>query len=280
MAGKLNVASTANKIKGGKMIRFDDKLMKEIQRTVKNFNSKQKYNKYKTRGKGMLPTRLSASTIKDKYSDKSRKELLKQLKLYQSFGERDALDITNTVSRISKWEFNYFKSNLAKTKKFYDDEIADLERIIGDKPEYYLKQHNRLQTLIVQRKELDKDISTLTEDQIKGFRAYFNYAERSDIIKKQGFRLYLNQLERTMNLLGYDKSDIEELFKKFDSLTENEFTEMVRREDVIDDIYRMIYSPKGRGKYELLADEKDARIAVESIIKQADSLVAKYKTSD
>lgn len=260
-------------------IKYDKNLNARIRRTVKNFNAKVRYNKTKTRGKGMLPRTISTQALKDKYSDKSLAELEKQLKLYQSFGQRNALDRSDT-SRLSKWEENYFKANLQKTKDFYENEIADLKRIIGDKPEYYLKQHNRLETLIDQRADLERDFNTLTEDQIKGMRGYFNYAERSEIIKEQGFRLYLAQLERTMRALNeYSDKEIETLLNKFNVLSENEFTEMVRLEDTIDDIYRQVYSPKGRGKYELMNDKTKAKEAVERVINEADALIVKYHKS-
>ena len=258
-------------------IRFDDKLNKRIARAVKNFNSKVRYNKYKTRGKGMLPRIIRTSEIKAKYSDKSRAELEKQLKLYESFGKRESLN--KTANRLSKWERNYFETNLEKTKKFYDDEINDLKRIIGDKPEYHLRHHNRLETLTRQREELNRDLATLSEDQIKGFRGYFNYAERSEMTKRKGFRLYLEQVTRTMELLGYSKQDIEALVSKFDVLSENEFTEMLRNEDMIDSMYDIIDSPKGRGQYELMTDEIRAENMIADVIHHADELVSKYKTS-
>lgn len=261
------------------MVQYTDDLKKRMNKIVRAYNAKVRYNKTKTRGKGMLPRTIRLSNLMDKYSDKSKAELEKQLQLYQSFGERSSLNKANTESRISQWELNFFKSNIEKTKKFYDEEIDDLKRIIGGKPEYYLKQHNRLETLEGQRKELDKNLETLTEDQIKGIRGYINYAERSDIIKRQGFRLYLAQLDRAMSELGYKKKEREALLSKFDVLTENEFTEMVRLEDVIDDVYRLVYSPKGRGKYELLQDTKEATKAVERVINEADALIEKYHKS-
>lgn len=259
-------------------IKYDDKLNQEIKRTVRNFNAKVRYNKTKTKGKGMLPRTISTQELKDKYSDKSLSELKKQLKLYQSFGSRNALNLTDG-NRLSKWERNYFEKNRAKTKKFYQNEIADLERIIGDKPEYHMRLHNRLQTLKSQLKALDKDLGTLSEDQIKGFRGYYNYAERSEIVKRKGFRLYLSQLSRTMDEIGYSKEEIEGLLSKFDVLSENEFTEMVRNEDLIDAVYDLIDSPKKRGQYELMTDEKRAKRMVKDIFSQADDLVAKYKTT-
>ena len=100
-------------------MKYTENDINRIRRTFKNFNKKVRYNKTKTRGRGMLPQRVSASVFMDKYSDKSRKEMEKQLKLYQSFGSKDALDLVGN-NRISKWEERYFVNNLIKTKKFYD----------------------------------------------------------------------------------------------------------------------------------------------------------------
>ena len=66
-------------------IRYDDDLKRRIRRIVSNVNRKNKYNKYKTRGKGMLLENISARELMDKYSDKSRKDLERQLKLYQEY---------------------------------------------------------------------------------------------------------------------------------------------------------------------------------------------------
>lgn len=261
------------------MIKFDDELNKKLVRSVKAFNSKVRYNKTKTRGKGMLPYTLSVKKIKDKYSDKSRAELEKQLKLYQSFGSRESLERASENSRISKWELNYFRENFDKTLDFYNQEISDLRRIIGDKPEYYLKQHSRLQTLEDKREFLNQDLESLSEDNIKIMRSVFNYAERSELVKRQGFRLYLSQLERLLKNRKVPKQQREALLNKFNVLTENEFTEMVRNEDSIDAIYTMIYSPKGRGKYELVGDDKDADEAIKKLYENVDDIIAKYKSS-
>lgn len=259
-------------------MKFDKKLNDEINRTFRNFNRKQRYNTSKTRGKGDLPIKIDVKEWKAKYSDKSRKEIERQLKIYQSFGERDALDKVGSNNRLSKWEASFFQQNLEKTQQFYDKEIADLKRIIGNKPQYHLRLHSRLQELISERKDLNKDFSAIPDVELDSIRGIFNYAERSELTKAKGFRTYLNQLDRTMDALGYSKSQRDVLFEKFNQLSENEFTEMVRREDLINAVYYLINSPKGRGKYELMADEEHAREIIESIEDQADFLVNKYKT--
>ena len=258
------------------MVRFNNEINSEIRRTVRNFNSKVQRNKTKTRGKGMLPRKISVKEIKEKYSDKSKTELMKQLKLYQSFGKRDALDIADG-SRLSKWEKNFFEANLAKTEEFYKNEIADLERIIDNKPQYHIGLNERLTNLQRQQEQLSKNLSSLSEDEIKAMRGVFNYAERSDLVKEKAFRHYLNQLERTMDNLGYSKQEINTLLNKFNVLSENEFTELIRNEDVLDSVYDLIDSPKSRGKFELMTDEERARAIVTDIENRVDELVIKYK---
>ena len=256
--------------------------MVNLSQGVTNFNAKQRYNKSKTRNRGMLPRKLSVKTIKAKYADKPKEELERQLELYKEFGKRDALDLAfpETGSRLSKWEANYFKANREKTKQFYDEEIADLQNIIGGKSELYQRQHQRLVNLSRQREKLDKDLSTLSENEIKSMRTVYEYAERSELSKQQGFHTYLSQLERTMDNLGYSKSEINGLINKFNVLSENEFYEMMLNEDLIDAVYDLIDSPKGRGKYELMTDENRARAIVTEIQNRVDSLIAKYKVSD
>lgn len=260
-------------------IRFDPNLNNEIRKTVRNFNAKVTYNKHKTRGKGMLPEKISIKDIKEKYSDKTRKELLKQLKLYQSFSNRDALQ-RGKDSRLSKWEKEYFKSNLEKTKEFYDKEIEDLNRIVGDKPEYYLKQHHRLNDLKTKRDYLVNNLNQLSEGDINKLRNAYNYAERSEIIKQKGFRLYLDQVDRLLTLRNVPKKDRDALLNKFNVLSENQFTEMVRKEDLIDRMYDLVHSPEGRGTYELTVDDAEADALIQDLWNNADDLIAKYLTNE
>lgn len=256
--------------------------MDDISKQFKNFNAKRKYNKTKTRNKGMLPQKFSVKEFRLRYSDKPASEIKRQLSLYKQFGKRDALDLAfpDTDSRLSKWEANLFKANRQKTVKFYDEEIADLEKLIGDKPYIYQRQNERLLNLKRQRAKLDQDLASMSENEIKSLRNIYAYAERSDLVKQRGFRLYLSQLERTMGNLGYSKQDINSLLNKFNTLTENEFTELVTNEDLIDTVYDLIDSPKKRGKYELMTDEERARAIVEEIKGRADSLISKYKKSN
>lgn len=261
------------------MVKFDDNLNKRLAKGFKNFNSKVRYNKYKTRGKGMLPQIKSLKTFKEAYSDKSRAEVEKQLKLLEAFGSRKSMEKASENSRISKWELDYFKANRAKTEGFYKEEISDLQRIVGNKPEYFMKQHNRLQTLEDKLEFLNRDFESLNEDEIKIMRNVFGYAERSEMSKRRGFKTYLNQVDRLLTLRRVPKSKREELLNKFNVLSENEFTEMTRNESLIDRMYELIHSPEARGEYELTVDEAEADELIQQLWSTVDDIIAKYKTS-
>lgn len=265
---------------GGKMaVRFDSEMNNEINKVFQNYNAKIRYYKTRTKGKGMLPQKISIREFKKKYSDKTRKEVLRQLDIYRTLSIK-SLKKHGEESRLSQWEYNYFVRNRAKTLSFYDKEIADFKRIIGNKPEYHLRLIARYANLMSKREFLSKDLSSLSEQEIKSMRRIYSYAERSELVKQQGFRLYLRQITRTMELLGYTKKDIDSLLNTFNQLSENEFTEMVRNEDIIDVIYDIVDSPKGRGQYQLMAEENRTREVIETIRKQAATLVAKYKVTD
>ena len=261
------------------MAKFDEDLNQRLVRGFKNFNAKVRYNKTKTRGRGMLPQTQSLREFKLKYSDKPKAEIEKQLKLLESFGSRDSLSKVSDKSRISNWELNVFKANYNKTLKFYDEEIADLERIVGDKPEYFMKQHNRLQNLQDKRKFLQRDPKSLSEVEIKIMRGIYNYAERSELTKRRGFKTYLNQLDRLLTLRNVPKSQRDAFINKFNVLTENEFTEMTRNEDLIDRVYELVYSPKERGEYELTVDDANADAIIQELFNNVDTIIANYKTS-
>ena len=254
--------------------------MADVNKIRRNFNKKYQYSKNKARGNVLMPKKFSAKEFNLKYSDKPKSEINRQLNIYKQFGKRDALALAfpKTDSRMSKWEANYFKANRNKTVEFYDKEISDLERIIGGKVETHLRQNERLLNLQRKREKLDQDLSSLSDDEIKSLRSVYNYAERSDLTKARGFRLYLSQLERTMDNLGYSKPEIDAFLSKFNVLSDNEFTEMVRNEDLIDTVYDIIDSPKGRGKYQLMMEEKRAKKIVQRIMREADDLIEKYHT--
>lgn len=260
-------------------VRFDSEMNNEINKVIQNYNAKVRYYKTRNKGMGMLPQKISIREFKRKYSDKTRKEVLRQLAIYQTLSKK-SLEKHGEESRLSQWEYNYFVQNKAKTLSFYNKEIADFKRVIGDKPEYHLRLNARYANLITKKEFLNKDLSSLSEQEIKSMRRIYSYAERSELVKQQGFRLYLSQVTRAMELLGYSKKEIDSLLNTFNQLSENEFTEMVRNEDIIDAIYDIVDSPKGRGQYQLMAEEGRARDIIESIRNQAATLVAKYKVID
>lgn len=262
-------------------IRFDDELNRELYRVVKNFNEKRARD-FKKRGRGMLPEKVYVKQIKKQFSDKPRSALIKEIRLLESYnkGRKESLKLASPNSPISKWELNYFKGNLNQTKKFYDQEINELERIIGEQPEYFIRHHERLNTLKAQRNTLNLDLSSLSEQNVKSIRRYIEKSKRSEITKRESMNLFLTQLQRAMEQTGYTKKEIKALYEKFYTLTPNEFMEMYNEEDIIEQIYLTIDSPEGKGSYELMVASDMAKKRIESLIERSDALIAKAKDHD
>lgn len=259
-------------------IRFDDELNREIRRVAQNFNKK-RLRDIKKKNRAMVPEKVSVKKLKERFSDKSRSQLRKELNLLKSYteGRQNSLKFASNEGLVSNWEYNYIKSNLGVTKRWYDNEIKELERIIGDKPEYYIRHHERLNTLKTQRETLNLDIRTLDEQDIKAFRRYISKAQRSELTKKRGFRQFLKQLSRTMSQAGVSKNEIENILSKFDTLTVNEFMELYREEDFVEDFYTIVGSPEGKGRYQLMADSKDVKDKIKTLQENIDDMIKRAK---
>lgn len=270
---------------------FKPDLNREIRRVFKNFNEKQSRDA-RRKGKALVPERISVKAFKERFSDKSEKEILSQLKIYESYnkGGKKSLDFASAGSRLSRWEASRFKTLIPKTISWYESEIGELQNIIGDRPEFFLRQHQRLGTLEDQVESLYsamERMDELTDTEIKSIRRYITKAERSELTKERGFRLYLAQVERVMklgrikdengNLVKIPKEKREEILNKFNVLTVNEFMEMYNKEDIVARFYNLVDSPKGRGHYELTSDDENVAQILADLIDDVDNIIARAK---
>lgn len=266
-------------------------LNRETRRIFKNFNEKQRRDA-RRKGRALVPERISVKAFKERFSDKSENEVWQQLRLYESYnkGGKKSLNFAAAGSRLSRWEANRFKTLIPKTISWYESEIGELRNIIGDRPEFFLRQHQRLGTLEDQVETLYSSmerLDELTDNEIMSLRRYIAKAERSELTKVRGFRLYLAQAERIMklgrihdangNLVKIPKEKREEILNKFNSLSVNEFMELYNNEDIIARFYTLINSPKGRGEYELTSDDENVAAILEDFIDDVDNLIARAK---
>lgn len=261
--------------------KYSDDVNKRLYKAVKNFNEVRSRD-IKKQGRGMIPEHLYVRTIKERFAGKPKADLMKEIRLIESYNKlgKERRKRVSGYSPISKWELNYFRARVPSAKEFYDKEIAELEKIIGDKPEYFLRHHERLNTLKAQRMKLEMDLDLLDEQDIKSIRRYIANSQRSDIIKEQGYRTFLAQMDRIMEQCGYSKEDIDKIYEKLNTLTPNEFFEMYRREPLIDKLYETIGSPKSKGEYALMVTEGTAKKRIESFVRRLDTLISEAKNHE
>ena len=263
--------------------KYSDDINKELYKAVKNFNEKRARDMKKV-GRAIVPQKLYVKTIKERFAGKPVSSIKKEINLiksYNALGKSSLKKVNGTP--LSQYERGYFEARIPNALDFYNKEIDELTRIIGNKPEYFVRHHERLNTLKAQRNTLErvkKDLDSLDESTIKSVRAYIRTSQRSDITKEKDYRTFLAQMDRAMELLGYSKADVDKMYEKLNKLTPNEFMELYREEPIVERIYEIIGSPENQGEYELMVTEDTARRRVNSFLKQLDSLIEQTKKHD
>ena len=263
--------------------KYSDDVNKELYKAIKNYNEKRGRD-IKKRGRAIVPDKLYVKTIKERFAGKPVSEIKKEIKLISSYNKlgKSSLKKVNGTP-LSQYERGYFEARIPDALNFYNAEIDELTRIIGKKPEYFIRHHERLNTLKAQRNTLERvsnTLDSLDESTIKSIRAYIGISQRSEITKERDYRTFLNQMDRAMNLLGYTKADIDAVYEKLYTLTPNEFMELYREEPIIEKLYEIIGSPDKKGEYDLMVTEVTARRRVNSFLNQLDSFIAQVKNHD
>lgn len=190
-------------------ISFDEKLNKEIIRSVKNFNSKV----YRLRKKGVenLPDTASVRSIKEMYSGQSakRRELLYELKDLQRFSKRGSETTVHTSEgyNISSYEL----------------EKANRHRIRG------LRKANR------EIKEQKSILNRLKREE------KWNAKTKQSIINTEK---YLNKLESISKSLKNKFVGSPQRIKTISS-TFSKFFSSKRRETFYDSFFKALYSEAG-----------------------------------
>ena len=221
--------------------KFDADFNNEIRRTVKSFN--QRLIRAERRGMRNLPSRVSVSQLKARYTTKTDMKhelgLLRKMNLDPEAMKRKKLGDTWIVN----WEYDYLKDKLKDVKHFYNvmiemakDRYKDNPDDIGLRDEYI-----NLQERV---KLLDRNLDDLSYSDLRSMRSYINKYETYGTRDNDYFDTYLSALQSMLENSSLDADTIKQLKEKFNSLTPQEFSELVRRHDVISDVFKYVNSPK------------------------------------
>lgn len=256
------------------MIKYTKEDNAFIRRKVKNFNAKRA--RAMKRGIKTTSSRLKVYDIKQRYKNKTRGELYRELNLLDKFSTRRS---TQTYSNeqgaaISRWQLEYLKINREGAK----EELIKRRNILKGKLGNMPTEKMRIAAINKKLRILDKPIENMTQSELNTFRATI----REDYIampakRKGGYRGFLSEVELVMQRTGYDQPTINKIFNKFSQLDPDQFMKMYEESGLISRVYDLADSPKYENGMKLNTTPAKAREILDALIEEADDLVAKYK---
>ena len=220
--------------------KFDADFNAEIRRTVKSFN--QRIIRAERRGMKNLPSRTSVKQLKARYTTKQ--DLKRELNLLRKINQDPEAMTRKKLGDtwIINWEYGYLKEKLADVKDFYNvmiemakDRYKDNPDDIGLRDEYInLEERVKL---------LDRNLDDLSYSDLRSLRGYINKYETYGTRDNDYFDTYLSALNALLESSNLDADTIQQIKDKFNALTPQELAELVRRHDVISDVFKYVKSP-------------------------------------
>lgn len=213
-------------------IRYDNKLNKEINRTIKNFN--QKISRLEKLERNLiLPDKITKKALKE--SVYTRSELKRKLKELQRYSTRNIEETLKTESGLkkSKYELINLKKETTRIKRNLTNEIKRLEI---EKPRVFGKTQARTfaemgdpnyLNLIARRKALNKNIEKLSEKEYERFKKLVEKTIKNKVYMNNVFKEnYLKMLTDLGYYYDYDKDKLKKLEEKLMKLDSNNFQKL------------------------------------------------------
>ena len=190
-------------------ISWRDKDVKELNRIVKNFNSKiTRVSKKSPNTAGFLPTKISVKDLKSGVA--TRKDFNKTLKSLQNFSKRGSENIVTTPGGVtlSKYEIADVKNKvrIVNIKRAYKRKKLNITPATGNMGQVSSQNLSPKKfSLDKNRKQWDKMVESLEKETKSKFSA-----EQMELYKQN----YISAIE---NFLGSDAKDLIDLIKGMDA---------------------------------------------------------------
>lgn len=228
-------------------IRYDDQLISEIRRTVKNYQAKRR--RLAERGQDLIPDAAYVSSLMSDYT--SRRELLRELKRLQRFSVKGAEEVVETEGgvRALRYDIEETKRMAAQAKRSITLQLkrADLDPNIAQPLTrgYY-------QNLAARYAYLSRNINRLTPRQFKSYQQ--TAWSESDISRKN--RLFKNNVFTMIDQLGFGVSGgvINQLKKALNGLNTNQLANLLQSDPQMSAILDYYEVMKAGGEVDSLED--------------------------
>lgn len=265
-------------------IRYDKKLESEINRVIRNFNSK--INRLtKVQNDLILPDKITKKTLKESYY--TRKDLqrkLNELKRYSTKGIEKTIE-TKAGLKLSEYELINLKKESARIKRNLTREIKNLRTT---KPKVFGKIQNATfaqmgdtmyLNLLARREALEKDTNTLTKEEYERYKKLVlktaKNKEYMNNIFKENYRKMLTDLGYYYN---YDKEKMKVLEGKLNKLSPNEFLKLFQNDKSIKaiiDYYPIITDTLSSINPKDIQD--DVKVLYDNLIDNIDDILENYR---
>lgn len=220
-------------------IRYDEKINREINKTIKNFNQKIARLE-KTERDLLLPSKITKKELKE--SVYTRTELKRKLKELQRFSKRGIEDTIETKSglELSKYEYQNIKRESARLKRNVTREIHRMEiskpKIFGKEQATTFAQmgDTKYLNLKARRKALDKSIDVLSNDELKRYKELLMKTSKNKTYMNTIFKNnYMKMLTDLGYYYNYNNDKLKKLEDKIKGLKSDDFLKLFENDKSI-----------------------------------------------
>lgn len=261
-------------------IRYDKSLNKEINRVVRNFNSKVKRLEKDERNL-MLPSKVSVKEIKSGVTN--RRELyreLEKLKRYSTRGIEETMKTSGGVE-LSKYQYENLKREARLIKYQVTRQISMKKvtkpRVFGVKQDVTFAEmgDSSYLNLVARRKALNKKINKMSASELKRFEDLLEKSRRKRLYDYNNLQYnWTNEMLMPLAYLtGYPMDKLEGVAQKIATLKEKDFIDLFNNEMVMRAITEF-YAEARRGNTDM---SEDIRPILDELINNIDELVKDYE---
>ena len=268
-------------------IRYDKKINREIDKTIRNFNQKVARLE-KSERQLILPSKITKKELKQNVYERS--ELKRKLKELQRFSTRGIEETVTTKggAKISKYELINMQREARRIKANLTREINKLEvtapKVFGKEEVTTFAQmgdHHYL-NLKARRKALEKgNLKSLTSEQLTAYNTLLQKTSRNKTYYNNIFKdNYLKMLTDLGYFYGYDREKLNKLKEDISTLDSNNFLKLFRNEksiQAITDYYPNIHSKPGEFKINPEDIKEDVVDLYDALINNIDDILKEYR---
>lgn len=262
-------------------IRFDQSLMTEMRRVVKNFNAKRR--RLEKAGQTVLPDKLS---VNDLMSFSRRRELYSALKDIRSFSKRGAETPRKLESGyVTEWEFRTVKERSRRAQISLARRIRQAE-IREPQNEYKSMVKDYIKNMQFKRAYLKRDITKLSVSQFRTYKKIIEQREDLSKINEAFYENFFDMLFKDAYVAGVDENLLDDIEQKLRKLTPNQLADAFKEVPALSNIVERYnqYVGVSQGKpylkfpsaYYQVTQEEQINIAFKYLSDRVDQIVKQY----